>query len=85
MAEVSRKSNFTIGEKGKLKNERKFETQNKVAFNPDILTNQNNSTENIQMMDFKKANFKIGYNPKRYITTTNNHNWSTQYKFQCID
>jgi hypothetical protein len=65
MVEMSRKSNFNIGEEAKQKCET-YDTQSKVAYS---FKQQAKSTTDVARMDFKVANFKFGSQLPKYVTT----------------
>ena len=72
MVEMSRQSNFNIGESAKIKTESYVqETSSKVAFQYKSNKNKNSTTDIQRSKDFKMANFKLGTQVPKYVTTNN--------------
>lgn len=72
MVEMSRQSNFNIGESAKIKTESYAqETSSKVAFQYKSNKNKNSTTDIQRSKDFKMANFKLGTQVPKYVTTNN--------------
>ena len=69
MVELSRKSNFNIGEESRKKSENYAqETSSNVAYQYKL---GQKSTSDVSKTDFKMANFKFGNQILKYVTTNN--------------
>ena len=69
MVELSRKSNFNIGEEARRKSETYAqETSSNVAYKYQELGLKKTDAAKI---DFKSANFKLGNQISKYVTTNN--------------
>ena len=67
MVEMSRQSNFHIGEEAKINNKQYAkETSSNVAYK---FQKGARSTTDVTKMDFKVANFKFGSQIPKYVTT----------------